>query len=72
MPARSFRYVASAVRAHTKLGLTATLVREDRLIADLHWLIGPVLYEGSWADLQSQGDFLRFLDGFATWLHILE
>ena len=29
------------VQAHTKLGLTATLVREDDKIADLNFLIGP-------------------------------
>ena len=29
------------MQAHTKLGLTATLVREDDKIADLNFLIGP-------------------------------
>ncbi|CAE8740372.1 unnamed protein product [Polarella glacialis] len=45
MPARTFRTVATTVKAHCCLGLTATLVREDDLIYDLHWLIGPKLYE---------------------------
>jgi len=28
--------------------LTATLVREDDLISDLNFLIGPKLYEANW------------------------
>jgi superfamily II DNA or RNA helicase len=32
--------LCSQVQAHTKLGLTATLVREDDKIADLNFLIG--------------------------------
>jgi hypothetical protein len=32
--------VISIVKAHCKLGLTATLVREDELIGDLNFLIG--------------------------------
>ena len=40
VPAAMFRRVLGIVKAHAKLGLTATLVREDRLIADLNFLIG--------------------------------
>lgn len=40
------------VKSHCKLGLTATLVREDDLIHDLQWLIGPKLYEANWLELQ--------------------
>ncbi|OEH79442.1 tfiih basal transcription factor complex helicase xpb [Cyclospora cayetanensis] len=40
--------------AHCRLGLTATLVREDDLIKDLQWIIGPKLYEANWIDLQNQ------------------
>ena len=32
-------------KAHCKLGLTATLVREDDKIEDLSYLIGPKLHE---------------------------
>jgi len=32
--------VIGIVKAHCKLGLTATLVREDELIGDLNFLIG--------------------------------
>ena len=43
------------VQAHTKLGLTATLVREDDKIQDLNFLIGPKLYEANWMELQNNG-----------------
>jgi len=43
------------VKAHCRLGLTATLVREDDLISDLNFLIGPKLYEANWMDLTTQG-----------------
>ena len=36
---------------HTKLGLTATLVREDNGIEDIHLTIGPRLYEANWMKL---------------------
>lgn len=44
-----------AVSAHCKLGLTATLVREDDKIQDLNFLIGPKLYEANWMELQNSG-----------------
>jgi hypothetical protein len=40
VPAAMFRRVVGIVHAHTKLGLTATLVREDDRISDLNFLIG--------------------------------
>lgn len=55
IPAKMFRRVLTIVQAHTKLGLTATLVREDDKIADLNFLIGPKLYEANWMDLQEKG-----------------
>ena len=55
VPARMFRRVIGSVKAHTRLGLTATLVREDDLISDLNFLIGPKLYEANWMDLTAQG-----------------
>lgn len=45
--------VATTIKSHCCLGLTATLVREDDLIQDLHWLIGPKLYEANWQQLQA-------------------
>ena len=50
-----FRRVLSSVQAHTKLGLTATLLREDDKITDLNFLIGPKLYEANWLELQRDG-----------------
>lgn len=48
VPAKMFRRVIGSVKAHCRLGLTATLVREDDLISDLNFLIGPKLYEANW------------------------
>eukprot|EP00771_Trimastix_marina_P001846 gnl/Trimastix_PCT/2951.p1 GENE.gnl/Trimastix_PCT/2951~~gnl/Trimastix_PCT/2951.p1 ORF type:complete len:780 (+),score=291.36 gnl/Trimastix_PCT/2951:43-2382(+) len=59
VPAHVFRRVCSVVKAHCKLGLTATLVREDERIGDLNYLIGPKLYEANWLDLQEQGFIAR-------------
>lgn len=58
-PASSFRQIVNRVKAHCKLGLTATLVREDELIQDLSFLIGPKLYEANWMDLTEQGFLAR-------------
>jgi len=55
IPAKMFRRVLTLVQAHCKLGLTATLVREDDKIADLNFLIGPKLYEANWLELQKAG-----------------
>ncbi|KAJ2750223.1 DNA repair helicase RAD25 [Coemansia pectinata] len=54
-PAAVFRHVVTNVAAHSKLGLTATLVREDDKIDDLSFLIGPKLYEANWMDLANKG-----------------
>uniref|UniRef100_A0A4W4FCN4 General transcription and DNA repair factor IIH helicase/translocase subunit XPB n=1 Tax=Electrophorus electricus TaxID=8005 RepID=A0A4W4FCN4_ELEEL len=54
-PSKMFRRVLTIVQAHCKLGLTATLVREDDKIVDLNFLIGPKLYEANWMELQNSG-----------------
>ncbi|KAF7489417.1 General transcription and DNA repair factor IIH helicase subunit XPB [Sarcoptes scabiei] len=59
IPAKMFRRVLTIVQAHCKLGLTATLVREDDKIADLNFLIGPKLYEANWLELQKAGFIAR-------------
>ncbi|XP_074647221.1 general transcription and DNA repair factor IIH helicase/translocase subunit XPB-like [Tubulanus polymorphus] len=59
IPAKMFRRVLTIVQAHCKLGLTATLVREDDKIADLNFLIGPKLYEANWLELQKNGFIAR-------------
>ncbi|KAJ1547999.1 hypothetical protein HK096_007578, partial [Nowakowskiella sp. JEL0078] len=55
VPSEMFRKVLTIVAAHAKLGLTATLVREDEKIENLNYLIGPKLYEANWMDLAQQG-----------------
>lgn len=55
VPAKMFRKALVHVKSHCKLGLTATLVREDDLIEDLNFLIGPKLYEANWLKLTEQG-----------------
>ena len=47
--------VIGITKAHCKLGLTATLVREDDKVEHLNFLIGPKLYEANWLDLQRDG-----------------
>ncbi|GAW80069.1 DNA repair helicase RAD25 [Plasmodium gonderi] len=60
-PAPSFRRINEIVKSHCKLGLTATLVREDLLIRDLQWIIGPKLYEANWVELQNKGFLAKAL-----------
>ena len=55
VPAAMFRKVIGITKAHCKLGLTATLVREDEKVEHLNFLIGPKLYEANWLDLQRDG-----------------
>ena len=66
VPAKIFRTVFGFVRAHSTLGLTATLVREDSLIEDLIYLIGPKLYEANWMDLTRSG-FLAKVKCSTVW-----
>ena len=55
VPANVFRKVLGAIKTHCKLGLTATLLREDRKVGDIGFLIGPKLYEANWLDLEKTG-----------------
>lgn len=52
VPVNVFHKVIGVIKAHCKLGLTATLLREDEKIGDINFLIGPKLYEANWLDLQ--------------------
>ena len=54
-PAETFKTVVNKVKAHTKLGLTATLVWEDDKVKDLNYLLGPKLYEANWKELEECG-----------------
>jgi DNA excision repair protein ERCC-3 len=60
-PADMFQKVVDMINAHCKLGLTATLVREDNKIQDLPTLVGPKLYEANWIDLTAQGYLAKVL-----------
>jgi len=59
VPAQMFRRVIGSIKSHSKLGLTATLLREDDKIEDLNFLIGPKLYEANWMELSQQGHIAR-------------
>ncbi|MAB79229.1 MAG: helicase [Planctomycetes bacterium] len=54
LPAPIFR-VTAALQARRRLGLTATLVREDEKEDEVFCLIGPKRYEVPWKVLESQG-----------------
>jgi len=54
LPAPVFRMTSSIQSVH-RLGLTATLVREDGLESDVFSLVGPRRFEIGWRDLESQG-----------------
>ncbi len=54
LPAPIFRMTAD-LQARRRLGLTATLVREDGREGDVFSLIGPKRYDAPWKDIESQG-----------------
>lgn len=54
LPAPVFRATAR-VQSVRRLGLTATLVREDNREADVFSLIGPKRYDAPWAEMESAG-----------------
>ncbi|CAB0500935.1 helicase [Corynebacterium diphtheriae] len=54
LPAPVFR-LTSDLQSRRRLGLTATLVREDGHEGDVFSLIGPKRYDAPWKDLETQG-----------------
>ncbi len=54
LPAPVFRITAE-LQARRRLGLTATLIREDGRESDVFALIGPKRYDVPWRELESQG-----------------
>lgn len=54
LPAPIFR-LTSDLQSRRRLGLTATLVREDGHEGDVFSLIGPKRYDAPWKDLETQG-----------------
>jgi len=54
LPAPVFRMTAD-LQSRRRLGLTATLVREDGREGDVFSLIGPKRYDAPWKDIENQG-----------------
>lgn len=54
LPAPVFRITAD-LQARRRLGLTATLVREDGREGQVFSLIGPKRYDAPWKDIENQG-----------------
>ncbi len=54
LPAPIFRLTAD-LQSRRRLGLTATLVREDGRESDVFSLIGPKRYDVPWKDIEAQG-----------------
>ncbi|MEP7199809.1 MAG: DNA repair helicase XPB, partial [Chloroflexota bacterium] len=54
LPAPVFR-VTAEIQSRRRLGLTATLVREDGRETDVFSLIGPKKYDVPWKELEQQG-----------------
>jgi DNA excision repair protein ERCC-3 len=54
LPAPVFKFTAN-IQARRRLGLTATLIREDGHENDVFTLIGPKKFDVPWKDLERQG-----------------
>ena len=54
LPAPVFKLTAE-LQARRRIGLTATLVREDGREGDVFSLIGPKRYDAPWKDIEAQG-----------------
>ena len=54
LPAPIFRFTAD-IQSRRRLGLTATLVREDGMEGEVFSLIGPKRYDVPWKEIESQG-----------------
>ncbi len=54
LPAPVFR-VTAQIQARRRLGLTATLIREDQREGDVFTLIGPKKYDVPWRELETKG-----------------
>jgi DNA excision repair protein ERCC-3 len=54
LPAPVFRMTAE-IQSRRRLGLTATLIREDGREGDVFSLIGPKRFDAPWRDIEAQG-----------------
>lgn len=55
VPANNFAKAILKIKAKVRLGLTATMLREDERIGDLETLVGPTLYHAKWKELADKG-----------------
>lgn len=70
LPAPVFKLTAE-LQARRRLGLTATLVREDGREGDVFSLIGPKRYDAAWKDIEAQG-FIAPAECFEVRLDLTE
>ena len=54
LPAPIFRFTAD-IQSRRRLGLTATLVREDGMEGEVFSLIGPKRFDVAWKEIEAQG-----------------
>lgn len=55
VPAFNFSKAIAKIDTKVRLGLTATMLREDERIGDLEELVGPTLYHAKWKELADRG-----------------
>ncbi|KAI9488356.1 P-loop containing nucleoside triphosphate hydrolase protein [Zychaea mexicana] len=55
VPASNFSKAIAKINTKVRLGLTATMLREDEKIGDLETLVGPTLYHAKWKELADKG-----------------
>ncbi|KAI8388912.1 P-loop containing nucleoside triphosphate hydrolase protein [Radiomyces spectabilis] len=55
VPAMNFSKAITKIKAQVRIGLTATMLREDEKIGDLETLVGPIVYHAKWKELADRG-----------------
>ncbi|MEY4390259.1 MAG: hypothetical protein RLZZ400_2 [Actinomycetota bacterium] len=70
LPAPIFKMTAD-LQARRRLGLTATLVREDGKEGDVFSLIGPKRYDAPWKEIEAQG-YIAPAECFEVRIDLLE
>ncbi|CAO3700637.1 unnamed protein product [Rhizopus stolonifer] len=55
VPANNFAKAIAKIKTKVRLGLTATMLREDEKIGDLETLVGPTRYHAKWKELADKG-----------------
>jgi DNA excision repair protein ERCC-3 len=66
VPADTFQAAVGKLDARCRVGLTATLLREDDQLRSLNFSVGPKLYEADWMTL-TQGGYLASVDLMEVW-----